>query len=238
MAENRQTEVISRKPYETDGGDESEVMISPNPRDKHGGAEHRHLARMANHRTRRAVFDQVRALHGEGRSVSDIVRQVGFDRRTIAKWIRVDTLPDRNASAPKTCSPRYFEEFLSRRWAEGCVRGRQLFREVKARGYTGNFSNLERLLAKWRPPTRNAPQPAPTIAPVRAFDPATGGLISPIIAAALCIKPRGLLTNDQAAKVDVLKSEGSDFAAMRRLAMRFRGHSSKQECCEARRLAE
>jgi hypothetical protein len=32
--------------------------------------------------------------------------------------------------------------------SEGCVRGRRLFQEIKARGYTGSFSNLERLLAK------------------------------------------------------------------------------------------
>ena len=206
-----------------DRDDERDVMISPSLRDKHGGAEHRLLARMANRRSRQAIFGQVRALHDEGRSVADIVRRTGFDRRTIAKWIRVDALPDRNASAPKTCSPRYFEEFLSRRWAEGCVRGRQLFREVKARGYTGSFSNLERLLAKWRGPTRNTPRRAQTIAPVHALDPTTGRSISPIVAAALCVKPRGLLTNNQAVKIDVLKIEGSEFATMRRLAMRFRG---------------
>ncbi len=47
--------------------------------------------------------------------------------------------------------------------------------------------------------------------------------ISPIVAAALCIKPRGLLTANQAAKVDALKRDWPEFAAMRRLAMRFRG---------------
>jgi hypothetical protein len=122
-------------------------------------------------RSRQAIFDWVRRLHGEGKTVSDIVRQTGFDRRTIAKWIRLDALPDRNASALKTSSPRYFEEYLSRRWAERCVRGRQLFREVKARGYTGSFSNLERLLAKWRCPTRHLARPAPAVAAVRTTDP-------------------------------------------------------------------
>jgi Transposase len=39
----------------------------------------------------------------------------------------------------------------------------------------------------------------------------------------LCIKPRGLLTPRQAAKVDALKNASADFTAMRRLAMRFRG---------------
>jgi hypothetical protein len=178
---------------------------------------------MNHRRSRQAIFDRVRMLHGEGRTVSDIVRQTGFDRRTIAKWIRLDTFPHRNAAAPKTSSPRYFEDYLSRRWTEGCVRGRHLFQEIKARGYTGSFSNLECLLAKWRHPKRTAARPAPAIATARVTDPATGRLISPIVAAALCIKPRGLLTSNQAAKVDALKSGWPDFAAMRSLAMRFRG---------------
>ena len=80
------------------------------------------------------------------------VKARGSESRTITKWIRANTLPERSASAPKTTSPRHFEDYLSRRWSEGCVRGRRLFQEIKARGYTGSFSNLERLLAKWRNP--------------------------------------------------------------------------------------
>jgi hypothetical protein len=57
----------------------------------------------------------------------------------------------------------------------------------------------------------------------RAVDPATGWLISPIVAAALCIKPRGLLTPDQVTKIDALKSASPEFTMMRGLAMRFRG---------------
>lgn len=206
-----------------DVDDEREAMVPRSPWDKYGGAEHRRLARMAHQRSRQAIFDQVRALHREGNSVSAIVRQTGFDRRTIAKWIRADALPRRNAAAPKMTSPRYFEEYLARRWAEGSVRGRRLFQEVKARGYTGSFSNVERLLAKWRNPKREAPRPAPPAPRAPSVDPATGRLISPIVAAALCVKPRGLLTSVQAAKVDALKSEWPDFAAMRQLSMRFRG---------------
>ena len=85
-----------------DVDDERAAVISSSPRDKHGGAEHRCLTRMANQRSRQALFDRVRALHREGRSVSDIVRQTRFDRRTIAKWIRADALPQRNGAAPRT----------------------------------------------------------------------------------------------------------------------------------------
>jgi hypothetical protein len=47
--------------------------------------------------------------------------------------------------------------------------------------------------------------------------------VSSIVAAALCIKPRGLLTEAQAAKIDAFKSTSLDFVTMRGLAMRFRG---------------
>jgi hypothetical protein len=47
--------------------------------------------------------------------------------------------------------------------------------------------------------------------------------VSPIVVAAFCIKPRGLLTQQQVARVDMLKTRFVDFAMMRHLAMRFRG---------------
>jgi len=50
-----------------------------------------------------------------------------------------------------------------------------------------------------------------------------GHAISPVIAAALCIKPRGKRTLDQARKVDALKTGSPAFAPMRCLAMRFNG---------------
>jgi transposase len=103
------------------------------------------------------------------------------------------------------------------------VRGRRLFQEIKARGYTGSFSNLERLRAKWRNPKRKTTRTASIVPSPQPLDPATGRSISPIVAAALCIKPRGLLTVNQAAKVDAMKKDWPEFATMRRLAMRFRG---------------
>ena len=43
------------------------------------------------------------------------------------------------------------------------MRGRRLFQEIKAHGYTGSFSNLERLLAKWRNPKRKSMKTALTV---------------------------------------------------------------------------
>ena len=223
QAQLSRTAGSSARPLLPADGDGDEAAISCSAWDKHGGAEHRRLTRMTNQRSWQATFDRVRALRLDGRTISDIVQQTGFDRRTIAKWIRANALPQRNASAPKTTSPGHFEDYLSRRWSEGCVRGRRLFREIKACGYTGSFSNLERLLAKWRNPKRKVARPVAPVAKLLSIDPATERSISPIVAAALCVKPRGMLTSTQAAKVDALKSEWLDFTEMRGLAMRFRG---------------
>jgi transposase len=65
--------------------------------------------------------------------------------------------------------------------------------------------------------------PPTTLKPEPVRDPETGHAISPVIAAALCIKPRGLLTDQQARKVDAHKKGSDAFVAMRRLAMRFNG---------------
>jgi hypothetical protein len=51
----------------------------------------------------------------------------------------------------------------------------------------------------------------------------TGRVISPLTAAALCVKPRGQMTARQVANVVALKAASAEFTAMRRLAMRFRG---------------
>ncbi len=79
-----------------------------------------------------------------------VARQTGFGSRTIRKWLKCDAPPERRATAPKPCSPNYFIDYLRAVGPKGCVRGRELFHEIKLRGYTGSFSHLERLLAKWR----------------------------------------------------------------------------------------
>ena len=84
---------------------------------------------------------------------------------------------------------------------------------------------LERLLKVWREVENIQPDEPPpetdVSEPVR--DPDTGHMISSVVAAALCIKPRGLLTDRQARKVNALKQGSRAFAIMRGLAMRFNG---------------
>ena len=159
-----------------------------------------------------------------GKTFCDIAKELGVGRRTVAKWIKSDVLPQRRRMAPKPSSPFYFHEFLTRRWAEGDKVGRRLFCDIKRRGYTGSFSHLERLLSAWRRADRPAAPPSKdSVEEACPIDPATGWRISPVVAAALCMKATPMLTAAQAVKVAALKKASPSFVVMRRLAMRFRG---------------
>jgi transposase len=124
--------------------------------------------------------------------------------------------------APKSSVPLKFATYLRDRWSDGERNVRRLLQEVREQGYTGCYSRPAAFVAPWRQKTEKKPTP-PSPVGTLPLDPRTGGVISPIVAAALCIKPRGLLTLHQAEKVDVLKKALPIFACMRSLAMRFRG---------------
>jgi hypothetical protein len=177
---------------------------------------------------RQAMFDEIRALFDAGSTVGEIAQKLGLGRRRVYRWVRRIDMPERNAMAPKPSTPAYFGAFLARSWAEGTTKVRHLFSDIRHRGYTGSYSHLARFLAPWRSsgPSDDglsADQEAPAPLPLRVMDPMTGRRISPLVAAALCIKPRRQMTARQIVNVDALKAASAEFTTMRGLAMRFRG---------------
>lgn len=137
----------------------------------------------------------------------------------------------RSSKGLGTAAGNQGHQCISRRFLAGPRCGRHLFHDIEQRGDTGSFSNLERLLASWRRaerPGKDSASPASIYASTSQrrlshTNPATGRVISPVVAPALCTKPRDVLMINQATKVDVLKQGSHEFATMRRLAMRFRG---------------
>lgn len=176
------------------------------------------------HGVREDLFGQVRALYDAGRTATAITQELGLSRRRIDRWIGLEALPQRNLPSPTSASPSLFLDHLARRWAEGCTVATRLFTEIKRLGYTGCYTHLARFVASWRRREEDGAtgcskppgQPLPR-------DPTTGRPLSPLTAAALCIKPRTQLTARQTAIVDIMKTASPEFASMRQLAMRFRG---------------
>lgn len=105
------------------------------------------------------------------------------------------------------------------------MRGRDLFDEIKLQGYTGSYSHLERLLSTWRTETSVAPEHLRTAETHRLVDRATGNGIAPNIAAMLCLKPLGQLSEKQVVKVDAMKTA----SVGEHLEVRIR-HRSVKKC--------
>jgi hypothetical protein len=162
--------------------------------------------------------------------VARIKEKTGAGRHTLIRWLDSDDLPARRHAKPTLRTPVYFREFLEQQWAAGNRRGRHLLHDLRNRGYIGSQSHLARFLAEWRhpdratgPKTETRSMPTVLVEEKMAIDPVTGWQISPQVAAALCLRPTGMLTPRQQQKVTALKQSSPSFAVMRRLAMRFRG---------------
>jgi hypothetical protein len=177
------------------------------------------------------MFDEIRALYEAGSPVTEIARKLGLGPRRVYRWVRRIDVPEPSVMAPKVCTPAYFGAFLARSWAEGTTKVRHLFSDIRHRGYTGSYSHLARFLAPWRGNSSSeeagdlaaSDQEAPAAPRALTLDPMTGRQISPLTAAALCVKPRGQMTARQIVNVDVLKAASPEFTTMRQLAMRFQG---------------
>jgi transposase len=166
---------------------------------------------------------------------------VDLERRQV-----IDVLPDRSAASTAEWLKRHPEvEVISRDRAglyaegarEGAPQARQVadrfhllqnFREAIERQliHPGPWKDSERTLDEAAVEPSSSTLSAPDFHPCSkapTIDPTTGRRISPLTAAALCVKPRGQMTPRQICIVDALKAASKEFTIMRQLAMRFRG---------------
>jgi hypothetical protein len=100
--------------------------------------------------SRQAVFVNAKRMHAAGRTLGDIAVEMGVNRRTIAKWVALDDLPDRQRSTIKPSSPLYFQEFLARQWAAGDRSGRRRELEARWNGALERVAEIERRIEDLR----------------------------------------------------------------------------------------
>jgi len=170
------------------------------------------------------LFQTIHRLKATGMTVTEIADHLGLNRRRIDRWLRLDTLPERNRMEPRPGMIESFRNYLQERWDTGCRHGRTLFAEIQALGYIGAFSRLANLLSPWRqpPPLEPAAASAEATPQEETNRPPAARQISPQVAAALLTKFRSDLTPQQEEIVDTLKLHCPDFAVMRELVLSFR----------------
>jgi transposase len=95
-------------------------------------------------------------LHRQGVTVSAIARRVGFDRKTVRRYIaRGLEPPVYGPRKPRTTQLQQFERYLRERLAAfPQLTGRRLHRELRDLGYTGGYTILTEFLRDVRPAAR------------------------------------------------------------------------------------
>jgi transposase len=75
-----------------------------------------------------------------------------IQRKTIRRFLRADGYPERASPHRRPPGINKFQEFLRRRWREGCHNGTKLWHEIQGQGYTGGRSTMAKFIATLRVP--------------------------------------------------------------------------------------
>ena len=90
--------------------------------------------------------ERVQQLRSQGLSIGAIVRETGLVRRTVKKYLLLDTYPKRTAPrvGPRMIDP--FKPYLQQRLQAGVMSHRQLWQELVDQGFTGSQTTVYRYL--------------------------------------------------------------------------------------------
>jgi transposase len=99
---------------------------------------------------RLARYEQVRALQAQGVGLREIARRLGMGRQTVRRFVRAGGFPERAEHRRRPTMLTPYEPYLQARWAAGCQNTRQLWEEIRARGFPGSAGALRHALAGWR----------------------------------------------------------------------------------------
>lgn len=121
---------------------------------------------------RRDLYEDVMRLRDAGiLSPRQIALGVGISVRTIERWLVAGGEPEHHRPPVLQQALPAFQDYLLRRWNEGCHNGLQLLSEIKTQGFKGSRATVYRWTAdrkkqpqslqkeksrSWRPPSRRA----------------------------------------------------------------------------------
>ncbi|MFJ8955169.1 ISL3 family transposase [Streptomyces sp. NPDC102381] len=98
------------------------------------------------------LFETVHAVTGSRRSLSSMARELGLNRRTVAKYARATTWQEcvRRTPPRHTTSLDPYLEYLQQRWDEGEHTATVLHQEINAKGYQGHYQRVKMAIAPLR----------------------------------------------------------------------------------------
>ncbi|MFJ8159155.1 ISL3 family transposase [Streptomyces sp. NPDC094468] len=98
------------------------------------------------------LFETVQGYTGTAHSLSAIARELGLNRRTVAKYAHAACWQEcvRRAPPRRSTSLDPYLEYLSQRWEEGEHTATVLHQEIAAKGYGGHYQRVKMAIAPLR----------------------------------------------------------------------------------------
>ncbi len=99
---------------------------------------------------RQARYEEVVALYKQGMSILGIADQLRMSRSTVRNFVYAGAFPERaNVLRTKSLLDPYLA-YLEKRFAQGCRNANQLWKELRAQGFTGSYKPVNHWLAPRR----------------------------------------------------------------------------------------
>jgi transposase len=97
-----------------------------------------------NRERRLARYEMVMKQVRQGASQREIARNCGLSRKTVRRWISAQSFPERRPSGHSATVDQH-QEYLEKRWQQGCHNAAQLWRELQEQGFSGQ----SRIVREW-----------------------------------------------------------------------------------------
>jgi transposase len=93
----------------------------------------------------RKLFRSIYTLSKKGMKNAQIARALGIHRHTVEKYLAFKTPPERRHFTKKVSAIAPYEDYILRRWKQGCRNATLIHREIAEQGYPGAYQNVVRI---------------------------------------------------------------------------------------------
>jgi transposase len=124
----------------------------------------------------RKLFRSIHALSKKGMKNARIARTLGIHRHTVEKYLAFKTPPERRHFTKKASALAPYEDYILKRWEQGCRNATQLWQEISEQGYPGAYQNVVRITRFLKEQERLA-RPLPNCSPGISASHAAGILV-------------------------------------------------------------
>jgi len=93
----------------------------------------------------RKLFRSIHALSKKGMKNARIARILRIHRHTVEKYLTFKAPPERRHFTKKVSAIAPYEEYILKRWEQGCRNATRIHKEISEQGYPGAYQNVVRI---------------------------------------------------------------------------------------------